>query len=321
MSYGIYITIQIIAMLLIAPLVNGIIKKAKAFSQKRTGPPVFQMYYDIHKWIRKSVVVSEVASPVYRVTPYIVFTTALVGAMLVPVSVSAVPGRGIPGDFIILVSVLALGRFFMMLAGLDTGSTFGGMGSSREAMISSLTEPSLLVCLFTAGLMAKSTSIYNMMEFTQVKWQGLFIMNPAAILLFLALVTIIMMETARIPVDDPSTHLELTMVHEAMILEYSGRHLALMEYGAVIKQLIFITILANLLLPYGQITGFTGIVAVVLSLLIYLMKVALISLFIALVEINTVKFRLFSISNMAALSFILSFLAFLQHFLLGGGYV
>ncbi|MGI6751677.1 MAG: respiratory chain complex I subunit 1 family protein [Anaerovoracaceae bacterium] len=321
MNYIIYIIVQIVAMLLIAPFVNGIIKKMKAFSQKRTGPPILQMYYDIHKWIRKNTVVSEVTSPIYKVAPYVMFSTALAGALFVPVSTRLVPGNGIPGDFILLVSVLALGRFFMMLAGLDSGSTFGGMGSSREAMISSLTEPSLLVCLFTAGLIARSTSLYSMMEYTQLRWKGFLIMDPAVILLFLALLTIIMMETARIPVDDPSTHLELTMVHEAMILEYSGRHLALMEYGAAIKQLIFITILVNILLPHEQFIGFAGAGAVALSLLLYFLKVVAISIFIALIEINTVKFRLFSIPNLAALSFILSFLAFLQHFLLGGGYV
>ncbi|MFA5635469.1 MAG: NADH-quinone oxidoreductase subunit H [Anaerovoracaceae bacterium] len=319
MSYIIYIIIQIFVMVLTAPLVNGIIKKAKAFSQKRTGPPVFQMYYDLYKLIQKGTVVSDVSSWIYKAAPYVVFSTALAAALLVPVSTLVTPTNSIPGDFILMVSVFALGRFFMMAAGLDTGSTFGGMGSSREAMISSLAEPSILVCLFTAGLIAGSTSLDGMMTFMQ--GTGTSPTHPVVVLLFLALLSIIMMETARIPVDDPSTHLELTMVHEAMLLEYSGRHLALMEYGAAIKQLVFMTLLVNLLIPHDQLIGFAGVGAVVVSLLIYLLKVILLAVLIALVEINTVKLRLFSIPNLAALSFILSFLAFLQYFLMGGGNV
>lgn len=319
MSYIIYNIIQILTIVLTAPLVNGIIKKAKAVSQKRTGPPVFQMYYDLYKLIRKGTVVSDVSSWIYKAAPYVVFSTALAAALLVPVSTLVTPANSIPGDFILMVSVFALGRFFMMAAGLDTGSTFGGMGSSREAMISSLAEPSILVCLFTAGLISGSTSLDRMMTFMQST--GTPLTHPATVLLFLALLSIIMMETARIPVDDPATHLELTMVHEAMLLEYSGRHLALMEYGAAIKQLVFMTLLVNLLVPHDQIIGIAGAGAVVLSLLIYLLKVILLAVLIALVEINTVKFRLFSIPNLAALSFILSFLAFLQYFLMGGGHV
>ncbi|NLP30362.1 MAG: formate hydrogenlyase [Clostridiales bacterium] len=321
MTYIIYIIVQIMIMLLLAPLINGIIKKIKAFTQKRTGPPILQMYYDLFKLIRKNSVVSEASSWIYKAAPYIVFSTSLTAALLVPVTIKLVPSFNISGDFVIFVSILALGRFFMMAAGLDTGSTFGGMGSSREAMISSLAEPSILVCLFTAGLIAGSTSLDQMMMFMQAKGQGIILMNPAIILLFLALLTIIIMETARIPIDDPSTHLELTMVHEAMILEYSGRHLALMEYGAAIKQLIFITLLVNLLLPHDQFIGAAGLGGILISLLIYFLKVIVITVVIALIEINTVKLRLFSIPNLAALSFILSFLAFLQYFLLGGGYV
>lgn len=321
MTYIIYIIVQIMIMLLLAPLINGIIKKIKAFTQKRTGHPILQMYYDLFKLIRKNSVVSEASSWIYKAAPYIVFSTSLTAALLVPVTIKLVPSFNISGDFVIFVSILALGRFFMMAAGLDTGSTFGGMGSSREAMISSLAEPSILVCLFTAGLIAGSTSLDQMMMFMQAKGQGIILMNPAIILLFLALLTIIIMETARIPIDDPSTHLELTMVHEAMILEYSGRHLALMEYGAAIKQLIFITLLVNLLLTHDQFIGVAGLGGILISLLIYFLKVIVITVVIALIEINTVKLRLFSIPNLAALSFILSFLAFLQYFLLGGGYV
>jgi formate hydrogenlyase subunit 4 len=263
-------------------------------------------------------VVSDVSSWVFKVTPYIVFTTAVAAALLVPVSTMIVPEQ-IPGDIIMLVSILALGRFFTMIAALDTASTFGGMGSSREGMISSLIEPSILVSLFTVGLISQSTSLLEMMNTMQNI--GVPLLHPVYIMIFMALMTIIIAETSRIPVDDPNTHLELTMVHEAMILEYSGRHLALMEYGAAIKQLVFITLLVNLLLPHDQLIAITGIGAVILSVIIYLVKVIGIAIIIAIAEINTVKFKLFSIPNLAALSFILSFLGFLQYFVLGGRYV
>lgn len=313
-----YIIIQMSAFLIVAPLVDGIIKKVKALTQKRKGASIFQLYFDLWKLMKKDSVVSDVSSWIFKVTPYVVFSTALAGALLVPVSTKIVPAL-IPGDFILLVSTLALGRFFMMLAALDTASTFGGMGSSREAMISSLIEPTILVSLFTLGLISGSTSLPQIMN--TMAAEGFLLTRPVYALIFLAFLIIILAETARIPVDDPATHLELTMVHEAMILEYSGRQLALMEYGAAIKQLLFITLLINLLLPTEQLITASGLVAMFLSLVVYLIKVLCISVLIALIEVNTVKIRLFSIPNLAALAFILSFLGFLQYFILGGRHV
>jgi formate hydrogenlyase subunit 4 len=310
----VYIFVQIIVIILVAPLVNGVIKKIKAFTQKRTGAPLLQMYFDLYKLMRKSAVVSERSSWIFKAAPYIVFSTAVAAALLVPVTTLVVP-VGFPGDIIMLVYILALGRFFLTLAGLDTASTFGGMGSSREAMISSLIEPSILVSMLTVGLIAKSTSAYTMME--TAKGFGMPLSQPVFIMMFLAILVIIIAETSRIPVDDPATHLELTMVHEAMILEYTGRHLALMELGASIKQLIFITLLVNIFITHDQLIGLTGIVAIAISLLIYLVKVVFVSILIAIAEVNTVKFRFFSVPNLAALSFIFSFLGFLQYFVLG----
>lgn len=318
MKILLYIFIQLLVILIFAPLLNGIINKIKAFSQKRKGAPVLQMYFDLYKLFKKSSVISDVSSWVFKATPYIVFATAVVAALLVPVSTLIVPGQ-IPGDIIMLVSIFALGRFFMMIAALDTASTFGGMGSSREAMISSLIEPSIVVSLFTVGLVSHSTSLLQIMNV--MKDTGVPLLHPVYIMIFLALIMIIIAETCRIPVDDPSTHLELTMVHEAMILEYSGRHLALMEYGAAIKQLTLITLLVNILMPHDQLIALTGIGAILLSLVFYLIKVFFISVVIAIVEVSTVKLKLFSIPNLAAFSFILSFLGFLQYFVLGGRYV
>ena len=263
----VYILLQISVILLVAPLVNGIIKKVKAFTQKRTGASVFQMYFDLYKLLKKSAVVSDVSSWIFKATPYIVFSTAIASSLLVPVSTIVTPEQ-IPGDFIMLVSIFALGRFFMMISALDTASTFGGMGSSREAMISSLVEPSIFVALFTVGLISKSTSLLQIMKAMQTI--GFPLLQPVYIMVFLALFIIILAETSRIPVDDPSTHLELTMVHEAMILEYSGRHLALMEYGAAIKQLTFITLLVNILMPHDQLIAITGIGALVVVIELFI---------------------------------------------------
>jgi len=310
----IYLIVQIIVIILVAPLVNGIINKVKAFTQKRKGAPLLQMYFDLFKLIKKSAVVSDVSSWIFKATPYIVFSTSVVAALLVPVTTMISP-VWFAGDIILLVYILALGRFFMMLAALDTASTFGGMGASREAMISSLIEPSILITLITVGLIAKSTSAYQIMNF--MKDVDTPLIHPVYIMAFIALFIIIIAETSRTPVDDPSTHLELTMVHEAMVLEYSGRSLALMELGAAIKQLLFITLLVNIFIPHDQLIGISGVGAVAISLLIYLIKVISVSILIAIAEVSTVKLRLFSIPNLAALSFILSFLGFLQYFVLG----
>ncbi|MCR6544312.1 respiratory chain complex I subunit 1 family protein [Dehalobacterium formicoaceticum] len=310
----VYFPIQILIILLLAPLVNGIIKKVKAFSQKRTGAPIFQMYFDLYKLMKKDVVISQTSSWIYHVTPYLVFGATMAAALLVPVSTLMAPAS-FPGDAIMLIYIFALSRFFMMLSGLDTASTFGGMGSSREGMISSLMEPSMLISFFTIGLISRSTSIYNMMNASNSL--ELPLVQPVYLMIFLAFLIIIIAETSRIPVDDPATHLELTMVHEAMILEYSGRHLALMELSAVIKQLALITFLVNIFLPHDHLIFLSGAGAVLLSLLFYVIKVIFLAILIAFIEVNTVKLRLFSLPNLAALSFILSFLGFINYFLLG----
>ena len=313
MKYIGYYLFQSIVLVMLAPLVNGIIRKIKAFSQKRQGPPLLQMYFDIYKLFKKETVVSDVSSWIFKGTPYIVLATALCAGMMVPVLTTSTPGA-LQGDIIYVVYVLALGRFFMMLGALDTGSTFGGMGSSREALISSLAEPALLVSLITIALIARTTSVYGMM--IKMQTGGIPLLQPVYVLLFFSILLVIMMDTSRTPVDDPATHLELTMVHEAMILEYSGRNLAFMELGAVIKQLVLITLVVNLFMPYKQFMG-SGALFLLIALGIYLLKVIFVSIIMGLVEVSTVKFRFFSVPNLAALSLILSFVGFLQYFVLG----
>lgn len=306
------ILIQIAVVLLLAPLLNGVFIKVKALAQKRKGAPLLQQYFDLFKLFKKRSVVSDTASWVFRITPYFVFATALAAASLVPVTTQT-QAVWFAGDVIMMFSLLALGRFFMVIAALDTGSTFGGMGSSREVMIAALVEPSILVTFLTVGLYAKSTAVAQMMATAQ--GLGVPLLHPVFIFTFLALIIIIVAETCRVPVDDPSTHLELTMVHEAMLLEYSGRGLALMEYGASVKQLLLITLLVNIFVPHDQWIHMSGTAAVILSLGIYLVKIVVASGLIAMIESFTVKLRFFSVPNAAALAFILSFLGFIQFFL------
>ncbi|HEX7713190.1 MAG TPA: NADH-quinone oxidoreductase subunit H [Bacillota bacterium] len=315
MSYIYNTILQLAVIITLAPLVNGIIKKVKALSQKRKGPPLLQTYYDLLKLFKKDTVVSATASWIFKATPYITIGATLCAAVLIPVSLKVQPIRFM-GDVILAVYLLALARFFMVLAGMDAGSTFGGMGSSREMMISSLTEPSLLVTVFTIGLLSGSTAVFDMMQSTARLGWDLF--QPVYLLTFLALFIILITETARIPVDDPATHLELTMVHEAMLLEYSGRYLALMELGASIKQLLFITLLVNLFLPTDGLIAITNPVMTVLaSLGFYFIKVIVIAVTMGIVEIHSVKLRLFSVPNLAALSFILALLGFFQYWIIG----
>lgn len=306
--------IQIALVLLVSPFLTGVIKKMKALIQHRKGAPVLQLYFDIFKLLKKDVVVSENASWIFSATPYIYFISILTAFVFVPV----IPGLfsfGFAGDVIMVVYMLALGRFFLALSGLDTGSTFGGMGSSREMMISSLIEPALIVSFFTIGLNvnAGSTSLKSIYEGSM--HMGLSLINPVYMLVLASMVIIIIAETARIPVDDPATHLELTMVHEAMVLEYSGRQLALIEYGSALKQLLFISIVANIFLPFGS--GATNAAGFITALLLYLVKVLAITVVIGLIEINTVKLRIFSVPNLAAIAFILSILGFMSGFVIG----
>ena len=302
--------LQVVVVLLAAPLLSGIIKKIKAAVQHRKGAPVLQLYYDLFKLFRKDVVISETASWIFTAAPYIYFVSVLVAFIFVPV-IPQLFSYGFFGDAILVVYLLALGRFFLTLAALDTGSTFGGMGSSREMMISSLMEPSLIIVIFTlaSGPKVQSTGFQAIYRGSAELGAG--VVSPVYLLLLAAVVIVLLAETARIPVDDPATHLELTMVHEAMILEYSGRYLALMEYGSALKQLLFITLIVNIFMPFGLGGG------IAVSLLFYVVKIAAVTVIVGLIEINTVKFRLFSVPNLAALSLMLSLLGFMSGFIFG----
>ncbi len=250
----ILVVAQTTILLAVSPFIVGLIRKVKARLQIRRGASVFQPYADLAKLFRKQPVVSTTTSWIFTATPYIVFASTLAAGLLVPIFVSSTP-LNFAGNIIALVYLLALGTFFLMLAGLDAGSAFGGMGSSREAIVASLTEPAMILSIFAIALTKGSTNLSTIVHKTALL-EGI-VTDPSPYLMALAALFIVAIaETGRVPVDNPATHLELTMIHEAMILEYSGRYLALIEWAAGLKLLVFLTLIANVFAPWGIATSY-----------------------------------------------------------------
>lgn len=285
-----------------APLVIGVIRKVKARLQGRVGAPLFQGYRDILKFIRKDAVVSDVTSWVFTLAPYVVFGTTATAAFLLP----NVTNLGAQADMIFVGFILVLGTAFLVLTGLDAGTTFGGMGSSREAMISALAEPVFITALFALAYTGGSTfpgEIITNLLGTPYAW-----LNPALILVFLSLFLITLAENARYPFDNPTTHLELTMVHEAMILENSGKNLALMEIGSMTKLTVMLSVLATLVIPWGIATEWT-VSAVAIGLVTWVAKVLVFAVIIALVESSMAKMRLLRIPALLGMGWVVAVIA------------
>ena len=304
--------LQTLMLLLLAPLVSGVIKNWKAKLQNRRGPRPWQIYFDIAKFLHKDMVISEHASWVFCFAPYVVFLTALLTGLMVPMVHTPAPLR-LFGDMLALVGLLALGRFFLALGGLDPASAFGGMGSSREMTISAIAEPAMMLAVFTVAITAGSTDLSQMVLSTQSATGKL--LNPAHVLAFAALFIVLLAETGRIPVDNSATHLELTMIHEAMLLEYSGRYLAFMEWGASTKQLVLMTLLANVFFPVGLAEPGAGAAAVGISLIAYLAKLLALGAAVVVVETTNAKMRLFRVPDLLSAAFVLATLALLSTFL------
>jgi formate hydrogenlyase subunit 4 len=298
-------------LLTLAPLVSGCIRNWKAKLQNRRGPRVWQPYLDLVKFMRKDMVISEHASWIFRVLPYVLFISSLLAGLMLPL-VSTVAPLSLFGGALAFVGLLALGRFFLALGGLDPASAFGGMGSSREMTIAAIAEPALMLAIFTVAIKAGSTNLSQMLLAAQgPTWQ---LLTPAHVLAFAALFIVLLAETGRIPVDNPSTHLELTMIHEAMILEYSGRYLALIEWSAAVKQLILMALLVNVFFPVGIATGLSP-ASLGLSLLWLVAKLLALSAAVVLVETTNAKLRLFRVPDLLSAAFILATLALLSTFL------
>ena len=303
--------LQLVLLLLIAPLLSGIMKTLKARLQTRHGPGILQSYRDIFKLFRKGMVIPETASWIFSATPYIVFVTAALVGLMIPMTTTDAP-LSLFGGVLAVVYLLALGRFFLALGGLDAGSSFGGLGSSREMTISAIAEPAMMLAIFTVALAANSTNLSEMANVAvSQSWKFL---APSQMLAFAALFIVLIAETGRIPVDNPATHLELTMIHEAMILEYSGPYLALLEYGASLKQLVLATLVVNTFFPFGLSSDWT-LQGLSLGLLFYLSKMLLLSCLIVLIETTNAKLRLFRVPELLMVSFIFGALALISTFL------
>jgi formate hydrogenlyase subunit 4 len=301
--------LQFLIIIFFSPLVNGVIRKMKANMQGRIGAGVLQPYYDLLRLFKKGMVISSVTSWIFAAAPYVVFTSAASAALLVPVLTTQSVFTTM-GDVVALIAVFALGRFFMALAGLDAGTAFGGEGSSREMTVAILVEPMMMLALFTAAITAGSTNIAQIVEAQRA------ISSPSHLLALAALMVAITAETGRVPVDNPDTHLELTMIHEGMILEYSGRYLALMEWAHYIKQMVLFTLAIDIFFPTG-IARVSGAGALMLPAGIYGLKILGLCVVMAAVESTRAKVRFFQLPSILGGAFVLAFLSLVTHIMMG----
>jgi len=297
--------VQVLVVGVGAPLLVGVLRTLKARLVGRRGPSPWQPYADLGKLLAKEVVISPTTSWVFRATPYVLVATMLVTALIVPVAVAS-PPLAFAGNIILLMYIFMLGTFFLALAGLDAGSAFGGMGSSRAVAVAALAEPTIIVAVFALALRAGTIDLGRVVEhFGREPWLAA---NPAHLLAFAAFFIVMLAETGRLPVDNPATHLELTMIHEAMVLEYSGRYLALVEWAGAMKLFLFMTLLANLFFPWG-LTGPAGSAPVLLALLALAAKLAVLTSVVAVLETMVAKLRLFRVPELLAGSFALACLS------------
>ena len=297
-AYGI---LNMLFVLLISPLFISLIKKVKAHAQKRRGPPLLQTYRNLAKLLKKETVYSENSSWIMRVTPLVNVAALLVASLFVPMLVIPQP-TDLVGNIILFLYLLALAKFFMALSGLDAGSTFGGMGSSREMAISALIEPVIIV-VFAALAFAFKT--INLPDMFRGALASNVLVDPVLILISISIFIVIIVESARVPVDNPETHLELTMIHEAMILEQSGKNLAMMELSSAMKQLLLMGVLINILVPWGLTQDFTA-PAILISLGAFVLKAVVLAVIIGLFESSCAKSRLFRLPGLFAIALFLS---------------
>jgi formate hydrogenlyase subunit 4 len=293
-----------------APLLMGAVRTMKARLTGRRGPHPLQPYADLAKLLRKGTVVSTTTSWIFRATPYVLAATMLVAALIVPVMLAR-PVLDFAG-LVLLMYLFVLGTFFLALAGLDAGSAFGGMGSSREVAVAALAEPTIMVAILALALRAETTNLGAIVA--RFAGEPLLAANPGHLLAFVALFIVMLAETGRLPVDNPATHLELTMIHEAMVLEYSGRYLALVEWASAMKLFLFMALLANLFFPWGMPASAAPL-ALLLGLVVLVVKLAVLAGGLALVETLVAKLRLFRVPELLAGSFALAVLSVLSVFL------
>jgi formate hydrogenlyase subunit 4 len=297
--------LQAILLILGAPLVRGIVARCKAFLQRRQGASIWRPYSDLAKLFRKEDLVSPTASSVFRVVPFILFATTICVVGFVPLlQPSALLASH--GDFFLFVYLLAIGRFFLSLGGFDGGSAFGGMGASREALVSCLAEAPFLLSFVAIAILASHADIAGIVTWTLR--QNFFNASAVHILAFTSLAMVVIAETGRMPVDNPTTHLELTMIHEAMILEYSGPRLALIEWASAIKLHAMLALLVTLFFPWGMASS-NSVAAILLALVVYGAKVGVLMVLLAVVESGMAKLRMYLVPDFLGVASAISALA------------
>jgi formate hydrogenlyase subunit 4 len=303
--------IQTLLFIALAPLLAGWVKWCKCHLQNRRAPSLLQPYRDLIKLTHKQPVVSKDASWLFIIAPYIIFSTTALAVSVVPLLAVDLPTAS-SADVIVLVGFLAFARFFLVLAGLDVGTAFGGMGSSREMTISAMAEPAMLMAVFTLTMTASTTNLSFAID--HVLQEGL-VLRPSFIFSLSALMLVAVAETGRIPVDNPATHLELTMIHEAMILEYSGRHLALIEWASQLKLMLYGVLIANIFFPWGIAETFS-LSVLGYGLLAIMGKLALLVVVLAISETLLAKMRLFRVQEFLSFAYLLGLLGMLSHIIL-----
>ena len=303
--------LQIAVLLIVAPVFTGWIKMVKCWFQGRTSPSLFQPWRDIVKLFSKDVTLAENASWIFRFTPYLVFGISVMAGGIIPILSMDLPLSAM-ADVIALVALFSIARFFTALAGMDIGTAFGGMGASREMTIASLAEPAMLMAVFAVSLVGKSTSVSQM---AIVISQGHSLLRPSLVFALLAFILITLAETGRVPVDNPATHLELTMIHEAMILEYSGRHLALIEWASMMKLFLFAVLGIASFVPWG-IPRNGELLSVAVALLVLLFKLAGIGVVLVLIETGLAKMRIFRITEFLGSAFLFATIGMMSYFML-----
>lgn len=301
---------QMLVVLGLALLLTGFVRKVKARLLRRQGPPLLQPYRDFIRLTRKDVVLAPNASWLFRVSPYLIFATTWVAAALVPTFATGLLFSW-TADLIVIIALLGTGRFFLALAGLDVGTSFGGIGSSREMMIASLAEPAMIMIVFTLALIAGSTQLSTIAAFMLSPDVGLRVSLGLALF---ALIMVALAENARIPVDNPATHLELTMVHEAMVLEYSGRHLAVIELAASLKLLLYVSLIGCLFAPWGLAPAEAPLSAYLVGILTYAAKLTAGGFLLAVFETSIAKMRVFRVPEFLGAALMLGLLAMLLRF-------
>lgn len=284
---------QMLLVLLLAPLFTGLVRKLKARLLRRQGPPLIQPYRDLARLLRKELALAENASWLFRATPYLIFAATWVAASLVPTFATGLMFSW-SADLIAIIALLGSARFFLALAGMDIGTSFGGIGSSREVMIASLAEPAMIMIVFTLALVAGSTQLSTIADVMRVPELGLRVSLGLALV---ALMLVAIAENARVPVDNPATHLELTMVHEAMVLEYSGRHLALIEFAAFLKLLLYVSLISCVFLPWGLAPSGAPIADFWRGAGLYAGKLIVAGFALALFETSIAKMRVFRLAD------------------------